>query len=165
MPANGGFPPAAIPVRHVRQPKFWLRGGGSMKRRPRLTVLLTVVLSLPLWSALPAEEDEQSLLPLGYTQQPSQTSECTAAIADSRKHIDSIAWQLGVENKLSDRWESHPLFRQSQGLRASNGREVRTAPATPATTATAFPQPFLHRHNLCTIARAARLLHSAQVGA
>ena len=134
-----------------------------MKRRPRLAVL-TVVLSLPLWSALPAEEDEQSLLPLGYTQ-PSQTSECTAAIADSRKHIDSIAWQLGVENKLSDRWESQLLFRQSQGLRASNGREVRTAPATPATTATAFPQPFLHRHNLCTIARAARLLHSAQVGA
>ena len=130
-----------------------------MKRRPRLS-LFTVVLSLPLWSALPAEEDEQSLLPLG-----SQTSECTAAIADSRKHIDSIAWQLGVENKLSDRWESQLLFRQLQGLRASNGREVRTAPATPATTTTAFPQPFLHRHNLCTIARAARLLHSAQVGA
>ena len=96
-----------------------------MKRRPRLS-LLTVVLSLPLWSALPAEEDEQSLLPLGYTQ-PSQTPECTAAIADSRKHIDSIAWQLGVENKLSDRGESQLLFRQSQGLRASNGREVRTA--------------------------------------
>ena len=37
-----------------------------------------VVLSLPLWSALPTDEDEQSLLPLGYTQ-PSQTSECTAA--------------------------------------------------------------------------------------
>ena len=133
-----------------------------MKRRPRLS-LFTVVLSLPLWSALPAEEDEQSLLPLGYTT--GQSSECTAAIADSRKHIDSIAWQLGVENKLSDRWESQLLFRQSQGLRASNGREVRTAPATPATIATALPQPFLHRHNLCTIARAARLLHSAQVGA
>jgi hypothetical protein len=112
-----------------------------MRRRPALTAL---VILLPLLSALPAEDDEQTLLPLEHTQ-PRQLPNCPAAIADSRKHVDSIASQLGVENKLSDRWESQPLFRQSQGIKASNGREVRTAPATPASRHNAshtFAQPF-----------------------
>ena len=92
-----------------------------MLRRPRtLTVL---VLLLPLFSALPAEEEAQTLLPLEH-KQPRQLPKCPGAIADSRKDIDSIASQLGVENKLSDRWESQLLFRQSQGIKASNGREL-----------------------------------------
>ena len=116
--------------------------------------LAVLALLLPLLSALPAEEDEQVLLPLEH-KQPSQLPKCTAAIADSRNHIDSIASQLGVENKLSDRWESQPLFRQSQGLKASNGREVRTAPATPATTPATTT---LTRAILCTTITCAQSL-------
>ena len=85
-----------------------------------------LALLLPLFSALPAEEEEQTLQPLGHLQ-PKQLPACSAALAESRKDLDSIASLLGVENKLSDLWEGQLLFRQSQGLQASNGREVRTS--------------------------------------
>ena len=129
-----------------------------------MCVALSFVLFLPLSSTLPAEEDEQTLLPLDHLQ-PSQLPACPVAIADSRKHIDSIASQLGVENKLSDRWESQLLFRQSQGIQASNGREVSIAPTTPATQPPRLEHTFAPRPRFCTIACAARLLHPAQVGA
>ena len=55
---------------------------------------------------------------------PKALPACADAVSNSRQQIDEIAAKLGVENKLTDTWESQLLYRQAQGLRASNGKEL-----------------------------------------
>ena len=70
--------------------------------------------------------DAAALLPRQQIEhvQPKALPACATAITNSRQQIDLIASKLGVENKLSDIWESQLLFRQAQGLRMTNGREL-----------------------------------------